>query len=273
VSIVLTASGREHARGSKASEALPPELVGRARLETVPLPHDLAELSLLLVEITADPQPEIEQAAASWVGDHARSASGSAEEWPPSEPSTVRVPLYGTQVLWTPRRAAVLGEPHRLAAIRDALVDFATSEARLRWMEQAVSAALDDVAVDAPLATTLDETTLERAPELARRFVRAITIRTQLARLAPAVHRPPVHPPTLASQVGERLRERARLADRLEFVDRQAEVVDRVYELCSQRAGDLTIARRHMRLEWAIILLLAAELLVLSVELLAGRSS
>jgi hypothetical protein len=60
------------------------------------------------------------------------------------------------------------------------------------------------------------------------------------------------------------------LADRLEFVQAKADVLDRVYDLCAQRVGDFAIARRHLRLEWVIIVLLAADLVVLLVEVLAG---
>jgi uncharacterized Rmd1/YagE family protein len=73
--------------------------------------------------------------------------------------------------------------------------------------------------------------------------------------------------------VGERLRDRTRLAERLEHAVERADLVERVYAACGDRIGDFAISRRHSALEWVIILLLAAELVLLCVDLLAGRTS
>ncbi|MFM8892393.1 MAG: hypothetical protein ACKOTB_12365, partial [Planctomycetia bacterium] len=97
----------------------------------------------------------------------------------------------------------------------------------------------------------------------------AVSIGRRLALLAPAVHTPPLHPPTLASQVGERLRERARLVERHEFAVAQADLAERVSESCSHRAGDARVARQQTALEWAIVVLLLIQSVLLVVDLLA----
>lgn len=206
-------------------------------------------------------------------GDDATGAAAAARGWVeaagPADPPVV-VPLYGTEVIWTPHRAAILARNDVLETVRAALLDFAGCEARLRRLERDTAALLEVVGDDAPCAIEFDERHLARQPLLAERFARTVAIRADLAAVAPAVARPTPHPPTLAGQLGERLRERTRLADRLELLHGRADVLDRVYDLCAQRVGDFAVARRHLRLEWVIIVLLAAELVVLLVEVLAG---
>lgn len=89
----------------------------------------------------------------------------------------------------------------------------------------------------------------------------------------PVVHAPPLHPPTLASQLGERLRERTRLVERHEFATQQAELAERVAEACGQRALEAGIARRQLGLEWAIVVLLVVQTALLVVELLSQRAT
>jgi uncharacterized Rmd1/YagE family protein len=94
-------------------------------------------------------------------------------------------------------------------------------------------------------------------------------LRARLARIAPAVLAPPIYPPTLASQVADRLRERLRIVARHEAASIQADVFRDTYDMCGQRASDFMLARTGHRLEWVIIVLLAAQLLLWAFEYLA----
>jgi hypothetical protein len=49
---------------------------------------------------------------------------------------------------------------------------------------------------------------------------------------------------------------------RHEFLGEQLEVFERVYEMCGQRSSDFKLARTGHMLEWTIILLLVAQLLL-----------
>jgi hypothetical protein len=200
----------------------------------------------------------------------ARASAWVAEAALRGEPA-VTIPLYGTLVCWSGARAAVVGPTDRLERMRDAVLEFSALAHDLRGGERELTAALRHVDDDAGLAFEFDERAVPRRSELAQRFRQAVSIRRRLVEMAPAVHRPAMHPPTLASQIGERLRERTRLAERLEFAGQQAELLERVYEGCGQRASDFMLARRQTMLEWTIIVLLAAETIVLVVELLASR--
>jgi hypothetical protein len=185
--------------------------------------------------------------------------------------TVVVVPLYGCHVAWTAGRAAVIGPPERLGQLEAAVVEFAGVEADLRDAERRAAALLETVEGDVATSLSLDEHSPDRCAELADRHRRAVAVGRRLALLAPLVHTPPLHPPTLASQLGERLRERTRLVERLEFATQRAEFAERVAEACGQRALEAGIGRRQLGLEWAIVVLLVVQTALLVVELLSHR--
>lgn len=190
-----------------------------------------------------------------------------------SPAATVVVPLYGCHVAWTAGRAAVIGPPERLGQLEAAVVEFAGAEADLRDAERRAAALLEAVEGDVATSLSLDEHSPDRRAELADRHRQTVAVGRRLALLAPLVHAPPLHPPTLASQLGERLRERTRLVERLEFATQRAELAERVAEACGQRALEAGIARRQLGLEWAIVVLLVVQTALLVVELLSHRAT
>ena len=84
----------------------------------------------------------------------------------------------------------------------------------------------------------------------------------------PFVLSPHVHPPTLASQIAERLRERTRMHARLEILGEQLEVFENVYESCGQRASDFMLNRSSLKLEWIIIILLLTQIVIIVFEIM-----
>lgn len=181
--------------------------------------------------------------------------------------------LYGAQIWWSPRRAVAVVPADRLAAVQAAIVEFAGFESELRQIENQLASQWSELEEDSPLAFEVAERDLTRRATLAARFRRLVQLRARAARLTPSIHRPHLHPPTLASQVGERLRERTRLAERLEVVEGQLELFERVYDQCAQRAGDFALARRGHLLEWVIIVLLAGQTLLALVERLSANAT
>jgi hypothetical protein len=214
---------------------------------------DVAEHDAVILELVAR--------ATSWV------AAAT-----PGGDSPLVVPLYGTHVVWSPRRAVAIGPADRLAAMRAAVNEFADREAELRDVERRIAAGLEHVDADSAFAFTVDEQSLPRRRELAGRFAEAVSLRRRLAVLTPVLQRPAPQPPTLAGQLGERLRDRSRVVERLEHAGEQADLLERVYAGCGDRIADYLSSRRHAVLEWVIILLLAVEVVLITVDLLATHT-
>ncbi len=199
-----------------------------------------------------------------------------ARDWvdaPETSANSLMLTLHGAVVLWRSGRSAILANPERMDSVLDALMEFSFYELHLRKMEGEIGAGWIQLEQDSPLAFDFTDTGLSQRSDLKNRFQRAISLSGQLARLTPQIHHPPVYPPTLRSQVAERLRERTRLTERLEFLGGQLEVFERVYEMCGQRASEFSLARKGHTLEMILILLLSLQTLFLIVDLLSATGT
>lgn len=223
-------------------------------------------LALLVVPVTGH------DGSADGIDFHADdSLAGIVRAWvADGAPACVVVPLYGCFVVHGAGRAGISGPPDRLSELEAAVTDFTTRESDLRDVEGRSLALLEHAEAD---AATHDAELPERRAALVTRYHEAVSLGRRLAILAPAVHAAPVHPPTLASQLGERLRERTRLAERHELASERVAFVERVADACRQRALELTVARQQTGLEWAIVVLLVAQTSLLVVDLLARQAT
>ena len=269
-------------KGQTHPEGLPTD----AKLEQIPLSGGNT-LQLVVIPIQSDGQEtatrsgdalQLAAVATKWVAEAASipaadSPAATGPVAPPSTPRMVGVPLYGCHVVWSPSRAAVVGPVTHLDQLRGAVVEFAGLESALRDIERRAGVLLDGIEADAAAAFEVDAKSRDQRAGLTRRYREAVAIGRSLALGAAAIHAPPIHPPTLASQVGERLRERTRLAERHEHATVQAELAERVSEAWGQRAADAGIAHRQIALEWAIVVLLVVQTALLMVDLLASGGS
>jgi len=99
-------------------------------------------------------------------------------------------------------------------------------------------------------------------------MTQTLTRRMRLTRIAPHLAQAQARLSPLANQLKDRLREKTCVEDRIEGVAAQLDVFERVYEMSSQRISDYKSSRQSHTLEWVIIVLLAAETLILFIELL-----
>lgn len=176
--------------------------------------------------------------------------------------------FQGLQLVWTPRRVAILASPDRMDMARRAVIESACFETELSDLERELAVLWPDLSTDMPLAFEFNERSVRQRRNLLRRFQQILMMRARLARLSPFVLAPHIHPPTLTTQIGERLRERLRMTHRLEAFDVQLEVFERVYEGCGQRASEFMLARTGHTLEWIIIILLLTQTILVSVDLM-----
>ncbi len=222
-------------------------------------PDATASLELLCFPSADLDRPELLTGVRAWID--------AATD--PAEPS-VMITLHGAQIFWGRRRAAVIAPADRLEATAPAVIEFSFHDGHLRAIEQAIATRWPELEADAPLAFDFHERWIRRRDQLAERFREWVALRGRYARLLPLIHRPPVYPPTLASQISERLRERTRIADRLDFCDQQLEVFERVYDRCGDRASEFLLARKGHTLEWIIIVFLAFQTVLLVLERIAA---
>jgi hypothetical protein len=126
---------------------------------------------------------------------------------------------------------------------------------------------------DMPLAIEFNQQSIPKRKQLRDRFRQILQQQAHMARIGPYVHAPHMYPPTLASQISERLRDRTRMMHRHEFLDDQLEVFHTVYESCAQRSSDFMLARSGHTLEWIIIVILLVQTLFSVVEMMAGTGA
>ncbi len=236
------------------------------------LPHSkdalvAGQLSIMIVPAAGrDLDPESENATLAqmrtWV-------EAAAPNLPPSQLLT----LQNARIFWSPERIAILAPAERLETVREALIEATFYEAEVSAIERQLGTAWPQLEKDMPLAFEFEASSIPLRKQLRRRFQEVLLLRAKLARLGPHVHCPHLHPPTLASQIGERLRERTRLVHRHEFLAEQVEVFERVYEMCGQKASDFMLARQGHLLEWVLIILLAISTLFTLFEVMSSAKT
>lgn len=183
------------------------------------------------------------------------------------------ISLHGIDVYWCAGRAAICAPGDRVEPVRKAIVEFALAERELRSTELAINASWKELENDVPTAYSYREKNIRDREALGKRFQKAVALQAKLSRIIPMIVQPSQYPPTLESQLHERLRERLRQEDRLEVAERQLDVFNRVYEMCSQRSSDFMLARSGHMLEWIIIFLLAIQTIMTIIEYLPNSTT
>ena len=217
-----------------------------------------SELSrILVVPPFSKDDPRRRDAAAGWMN----AASDGGQD------SHILVKAGDALVLWRPERAVVAYGGGQLAEVLEAVAEFCFVERLLAGLEREVSLGWPGVEQDTPLAYKIEATDLRRDPEIGLRARGVLQLRMRHVRAEPLVAQAPARFGRLAAELGEGLREQARCEQRLEVLDGQIEVQEYVYELASQRLGEFRHAREGFIIEVIIVALLAAEVVLLLVDL------
>jgi|694.fasta_scaffold49410_3 hypothetical protein len=182
------------------------------------------------------------------------------------------ISLHGIDICWGNGRVAIRAPHDRLDTVRKAALEFAFAERELVELERCVNNGWDALEGDVPTAFTFREANVRDRAELATRFQKAIVLQAKLSRLIPLIVQPAQYPPTLESQLHERLKERMRQEDRVEVLERQLDIFQRVYEMCGQRSSDYMLTRSGNILEWIIILLLAVQTILTIIDYLPSTT-
>ncbi len=218
------------------------------------------EITLLTIPAVNFDDPDLLNEVRNWIEE--------ASSW--TEPASLMLTLQGVQLLWSPSRIALFAEPDRLETVQKSVLEVTYYIAELQCIEQELGELWPQLEGDTPLAFEFTQRDLYKHKQLMSRYQVVATLRARLARITPYLLSPHVYPPTLASQVGERLRERTRVDLREEFLSDQLEVFENVYELCGQRSSDFLHTRSGNILEWTIIILLMVQIVFSAFELLTS---
>ena len=220
-----------------------------------------AHVTMLLVPTSGPEDPDLIMKVWNWVE--------------PGIPQERRrgflIMLHGARIIWSPGRAGLIASADRLEALRHAVIGFSFYDGETRDVETQLARIWPHLEADTPQAFHFDMQAMPKQRELAQRYQQIVRLRSRIVRIDPAIHHPPVHPPTLASQLNERLKERTQLSERIEFLDDQLELLEGVYEMCAHRSSEFVIAQKEYRLGWIVIVLLATETVALIVDLLAAN--
>jgi hypothetical protein len=225
-------------------------------------PATACDFEILTVPSANVEDPELFTPVQAWV-----------EEVSPANSKAIIIMLHGALILWNPGRAAIIAHADRIETLQKSLLEVSYYEAELRQVEAGIAAGWTTLETDAPHAFEFQAKSLPHRKQLADQYQRVVSLRVRLSRITPAIQAPHLYPPTLASQIDERLRERARMPQRQEFVHEQLAIFENFYEVCGQRASDFLQARTGHRLEWAIIILLVIQTIMLVYELLTNLSA
>lgn len=178
--------------------------------------------------------------------------------------------LQHVQVFWTPEKIVVFVYEEFSPTVKSAIIEVSYYVSQLVEIENQLATNWPQLEADIPTAFEYDQQAARKKKQLMQRFKETYVLRAQLAKLTPFLLSPHTYPPTLESQISDRLRERIRVEDRVEFVSDSLEVYEEVYELCGQRVNDFQHARKGHTLEWIIIILLGAELVVVAFDYLSS---
>ena len=178
------------------------------------------------------------------------------------------ITFQGAQLFWGAGRAAVIAPQSRLTALEVLLAELAYFELEIGAIEKSLGGFWPDLEADAGPAFELDERTHRNRKKLGERFRQLLGLRARLTRILPFVQTPHVYPPTLASQVSERLRERLRMEHRIEILRQQLDVFERIYDACGTRVSEFTASKKGHLLEMIIIVMLAAQTMLVLFEVL-----
>ena len=192
---------------------------------------------------------------------------------PPGIQPSHLMTFQGVQICWSISRIAIFATSQRIPSIRNTVIEASYYETELCKVEASLGQSWPLLEADMPLAFEFNQQSIPKRKQLRDRFRQILQQQAHMARIGPYVHAPHMYPPTLASQISERLRDRTRMMHRHEFLDDQLEVFHTVYESCAQRSSDFMLARSGHTLEWIIIVILLVQTLFSVVEMMAGTGA
>lgn len=189
------------------------------------------------------------------------------QEWVASDGVPVELMLQSDRVLWTPRRAFVLGAADRGDDLVNSLVTFTFFESRLSRLEEEVFALLGKVSHDSHLTHQVGRRDLRRWSDVNDITRRLWSFRACFAAIEPRLEKAPLSLSGQARRLYSELFVIGELADRCEALDGQLEVLEDLYESANDRLSEFSYFSKEYLLEAIIIGVLAVDLALTIIDL------
>lgn len=185
--------------------------------------------------------------------------------------SSTYVKARGVELWWCPVRAVLQCDSEEAEPLRSAVLEFTFYERELRRLEGEVADGWDALLSDRRLACTVTDADLKQGQAFAERMGRALERRIRFARLQPHLLKPDTATLPGAETLGNSLREKTGMEGRAEALDAHLAVFEQIYELASPRMGESRDAHEGQRIEWIIIWLLVAEVVLSLLQVILRR--
>ncbi len=185
---------------------------------------------------------------------------------PPSGRRATELLLHSERVLWAPGRAVVIGSAANLEAYLRGLACFGFLEAALAALERQIEAAWPAAARDAELTHGLDAAALRRWPAVNLATRQATQARLRLAAIGGPLERAPMALAAPAARLFTELATQAEVVHRLDRAETRIEALVELYQAANDRLSEFSYFRRESRVEWLIVAVLAAELVLLALR-------
>ena len=182
---------------------------------------------------------------------------------------TADLMLRSERILWRPGQALMIGPPERLQEVLPGLIEFAFYEEELRRLEREIEADWETAGVDVYLTHSVGREEVKRRSHVDEMTVHMTRRRMRFARLEPFLEKSSIALPGPARRLATELAMQAEVIDRLGWLDDRIEVCEDLYELANDRLSEFSYFDREYRLELWIIVLLVAEVIIMSIELWA----
>lgn len=216
-----------------------------------------AGLDLLLLAPGAATPFELQQRAEAWMQPAGDEAAASID-----------VLVRSDRVLWRPGRAVCFGGPGAAAELLPALIRFAEVEAELRRLEALAAEGWPALEGIAPLLHSLDAPALAERPRLDAMTREFALARLDFVRLDAALGFPPRDLPGLGQRLFAELAMQADTAERLRDLDDAIEVAEDFCATANDRVSEHRHFLKEYRLEVAILVALATEIVLTLAETL-----
>jgi hypothetical protein len=206
-----------------------------------------------------------QQQAQAWIqGSVLRTPSVSAGSVADDSEPAIRQNIDGGWVLYRPGRAVICAAEPAVRDLRVALADVQFHDWQLRKLEAEVAKDWDTAQSHIPLT---HQANLKRSGTIKALTQDTLSRRMRCARIERPLLTPTTPMSEPARKLAYKLRDALDIEDRLDTLDGQIEVYEDLCELANQRQSDYSHFLREFIVEILIVVLLMAEVVLVSFEI------